>query len=138
MPAAGEWARTARRLYLLPLAGWVVMAVAGYLPTQSLSGWRGVEAMIVAQAVVVAIVYATLVPAVRRMAKADAQDRFQHALKAGVIRLMLTLLASVAVAFGSPVEPGAFLIWVGTAYVVMINVETLILVYWMKHLERQR
>lgn len=137
MVASGEMARVARRLLLLPLASFAVMVAAGYFPTRSLSGSSGTTAMIAAQAVVVTIVYATLLPAMGRMVGADARGRFRVALKAGAIRLMLTLAVISVIAWRGSVEPAAFLTWVAIAYVVMIQVETLALVHWNKRLENQ-
>jgi len=135
MRAAGEMARVARRLLLLPLAAWAVMATVGYVPTQSLGGWSAVKAMIVGQAVVVAIVYATLVPAIRGMAGADAQGRLRVGLRAGAIRLGVTLPVAAAIAWYGSLDAVVFLVWVAIAYVVMIKVETLTLIWWNKRLE---
>ena len=135
MRAAGEMSRIARRLLLLPLAAWVVIAAGGYLPTRSVGGWRAVQAMIVAQAVVVTIVYATLLPAMRRMGRTDAPGRFRLALKAGAVRLIVTLAVISLLAWLGGVDAVAFLIWVAIAYVVMIQVETVTLMWWNKRLE---
>ena len=138
MRAVGEMNRIARRLLLLPLGAWAVMAAGGYLPTRSVGGGSAVQAMIVAQAVVVTIVYATLLLAMRQMGRTDAPGRFRLALKAGAVRLIVTLPVISLLAWLGGVDAVAFLIWVAIAYVVMIQVETQVLVYWNKRLENQR
>ena len=138
MPMADGAARTSRRLTILPLAVWLLLVVIGYFPTQSLGGRRGVEAMIIAQAVVVGIVYVTLIPAMRQMVIAERAQRFQIALKAGAIRFILTLLVVVVVAWGGTLNKTVFLMWVAIAYIVMIKVETLSLIHWSKRLESQQ
>jgi hypothetical protein len=138
MATADELRRLVGRLFLLPLGGGCLLAMAGYFPTRSLGGQVGVEAMVVAQAVVMAVVYATLVPAMRRMVGADAQGRFRIALKASVIRFLLTVFLASVVAWRGDVDPTAFLVWVGITYVVMIKVETWALIHWSKRLESHK
>lgn len=138
MPAAGEMARVSRPMLLVPLTVWVIMVSVGYWPTRSVAGAGGVYAMLAAQAMVVIIVYATLVPAMRRMAIADAPGRLQAALKAGTVRLILTLVATGVIVWRAGIDRATFLIWTAIAYVVMVNVETLVLVYWNKRIENER
>ena len=138
MPMTNEIGRGARRLLLMPMAGWLVMAAGGGLPTQYLGGRSGIEAMVTAQAVVVAVVYTTLLPAMRQMLYADAKARFRIALKAGTTRFILTVLISGVIAWRWLAEPNAFLIWVAIAYVLMIKVETLTLIWWAKKIESQQ
>jgi len=138
MLAAGEMTRSARRTLAWPLAAWAVLAGAGYLPTRSLRGRSGIEAMLAGQAVVVFIVYATLVPAMRRMARADAAHRLRVFLEAGAMRLILTLPVISLIVWLGGVDPVAFLIWVAIAYVVMVKVATLALVCWHRRLEDRR
>lgn len=135
MTAAGDRARPPGRLWLMPLAGWLLTAAAGYYPTRSLGGRNGLEAMFAAQALVVAIVYVTLLPAMRKMVGASPAEKLRVALKAGTIRLLVTLPVIAAVAWRGVFEPAAFLIWVAITYVVLIQVETLTLVYWNRRLE---
>ncbi|MBN2562187.1 MAG: hypothetical protein JXQ75_14785 [Phycisphaerae bacterium] len=137
MPAADDICQVPRRLYLLPLAGWLVLVVVGYLPTRSLGGAGALEAMVAGQAVVVAVVYGTLVPALRRMATAEARVRLRIALKAGGVRFLLTVLIGAVVAWRGFVEPSVFLIWLAIAYVVMIKIEVWTLIRWGKRLESQ-
>ncbi len=137
MQSAGQMTRAGRWLVLLPLGAWAVMAAVGYLPTKSLGGRPGVEGMIVGQAVVLAVVYATLLPAVRRMVGLDAPGRLRLGLKAGAIRLIVTLSVITVIACVGGVAPVSFLVWVAIAYVVIIQVETLALVYWNKPPENE-
>ena len=129
--------QTARRLLLLPGAGWAVLAAAGYAPTRSLAGGTGIEAMFTAQALIVAVVYVTLVPTMRQMVSGDAARRFRLALKAGMIRLIITVPLVAITAWRGGVEPAAFLIWAAIAYALMIQLETMTLVYWSRRLEDQ-
>ena len=138
MSAAGEMTRSARRTLAWPLAAWAVLAGAGYLPARSLRGRSGIEAMLAGQAVVVFIVYATLVPAMRRMAGADAAGRLRAVLKAGAMRLILTLPVIAVIVWLGSVDPVAFLVWVAIAYVVTTKIETLALVSWNRRLENRR
>lgn len=120
-----------------PLVGCVILAAAGYYPTAVLAGQRGLRAMAVAQVVVLAVVYATLVPAMRRLAMATPERRLQVALSAAVVRFVATVFIAAAVAWRGIVDPAVFLIWVGIAYVVMIKIETLSLIAWMRVLEKR-
>lgn len=129
--------RTPLGLLWVPLAAWVLIAVIGYRPTRTLAGWSGLAAMFVAQALVMAVVYATMVPTMRRMRGADAAGRVRLALKAGAIRLILTVALAAMVAWFAVVESVAFLVWVGISYVLMVQLETLTLVYWSRHLEHK-
>ena len=138
MPTANGIARTSWPLTILPLVIWVLLVAIGYFPTQSLGGRRGVEAMVIAQAVVVGIVYVTLIPAMRKMVIAERALRFQIALKAGAIRFILTLLIVLIMAWRCPPNTTIFLVWVAIAYLVMIKLETLALIFWDKRLESQQ
>ncbi len=137
MPWGGDNGRGVWRLYLLPLAGWVILASAGYWPTRVMSGIEGVKAMAAAQGVVVAIVYATLVSGLRRMVNADGPKRLQIGLKAGVVRFILTLATAGTIIWRGGLEPAAFLLWVGISYVVMIKIETYVFICSMRRLEKR-
>jgi hypothetical protein len=113
-----------------------VLVLAGYLPTRALGGRAGVAAMATGQAVVAIVVLATLARALRGMRAADGAGRFRIALKIAGIRFAATVVLAGAIAWYEVVEPAAFLIWVGVSYVVLINVETLVLVHWTKRLEK--
>jgi len=122
---------------LWPLAGWLILVLLGYWPTQSLTGGRGIEAMLAAQAMVVVVVYVTLIPAMRQMSRADSKTRFQIAFKAIAQRFLLTLLIAAAIAWKGNLDTTAFLIWVSITYVIMIKIETVILIRWSRSFENQ-
>jgi hypothetical protein len=113
------------------------MVVLGTAPTGKLVGRPGLEAMIAAQLTVVVIVYVTLLVAMRRMRTVDAPGRLREALRAGVIRMAMTLGIIAVVAWRGFFEPAVFLVWAAIAYVIMILVETLALLHWSKRLERE-
>ncbi|MFH1419783.1 MAG: hypothetical protein ABII12_16035 [Planctomycetota bacterium] len=137
MPAAEDMRRTARRIYCWPLAGWLALMLVGYLPTRWKAGPGGLEAMLVGQAVVVAVVCGTLYPTMRRMVKSDAKRRLQMGLAAGVVRLLVTAAIAAVVLWSDVVDPAVFLLWVGIAYIVMIGVETQAIIKWGKELGSQ-
>jgi len=122
---------------LLPLAGWVLVAGLGAWPTWEWFGSEGLQAMAIAQVIVVVVTYGTLVPAMRRMPEVDTPARLVLAMKAGVWRLGLTVLLSAAMAWLWPIETKVFLVWVAIAYLVLISFETSALVLWAKKLESQ-
>lgn len=123
--------------------GWplvVVMALGaiGFLPTRRLAGATGVEAMMAALGVVLGAVYATLLPAMRRMtAAADPAARFKAAFRAGLERMVITLAVAGAIAWRVRLDVRSFLVWVAISYVVTIKVETLILIRWSRRLEKR-
>ncbi|UCD28741.1 MAG: hypothetical protein JSV03_16965 [Planctomycetota bacterium] len=131
---ANRTARIPGNLLLWPLVGSALMAGIGYFPTLSITGQSGVEAMIIAQVVVLVVVYVTLISAIYRMIDADKSRRFQIVLQAGAIRFILTLVISIVVAWKCNFRMEVFLIWVVIAYILMINIETLSLIYWNKKL----
>ncbi|MHC4444201.1 MAG: hypothetical protein ACYTF1_03395 [Planctomycetota bacterium] len=127
-----------RRLYIFPLVTWVILAALGYIPTHLLSGWYGIQAMLIAQSAVVAIVYITMLQAMRQMVSADKPGQFKIALKAGVVRFLLTLLVIVFILWNGGLDATVFLLWAGIAYIVMIKVEAIILIKWGKLLESRQ
>ena len=138
MTEADAGSRKGRWLLWLPLAVAVVLAVAGYYPTRRLRGDEGIRAMVVAQAVVLAVVYATLLPAVRQMASADPTRRLRAGLRVGTVRLIVAGCVIGLAAWREVAEPRVLLIWAAIAYVVMIKIETLVLVNWLARGERRK
>lgn len=121
-----------------PLLTILMLVVVGWLPTRRMAGAAGVDAMLAGLGLVGGAVYASLVPAMRRMAVAkDAPDRFKAAFRAGLERFILTLALAGAVVWQTKVNANAFLVWVAVGYVVTIKVETLILIRWSKRLENR-
>jgi len=123
------------RARLLPPLAWAVLAAAGYWPTRSLAGSAGIREMLMAQGLVVAIVYLTLIPSMKIMVHKDVQGRFRVMLLVGVVRFLITVPAAALVAYTYSSDTAAFLIWIAITYVVMIKVETLALLYWNRRLE---
>lgn len=123
------------RLYVVPLLGWLILVLAGTYPTYRLSGGAAIRDMLLAQAVVVAVIYATLWPAVQRMQGADAALRLKIVLKIMVTRFMFTLAVALAVAWRGSVDRVVFLIWVAITYVILVKVETFVLIRWFRKLE---
>jgi hypothetical protein len=120
------------------LAGAAVLAVAGYYPTRRVRGDEGVRAMVVAQTVVLAVVYATLLPAVRQMASTDPTRCLRAGLKVGTIRLIAACGVVGIAAWLEIAEPRALLIWAAIAYIVMIKIETLVLLKWIAQGETRK
>lgn len=126
-----------RRGVVLPvMAVCVLMGLAGFHPTRLLAGAAGVQAMVLAQTMVMVVVLATLLPAMKRMSRVVPADRLKVALAAAGARFFVTALLAAIVAWRWRVHPVAFLTWTGIAYVVMVNLETICLVRWMKRLEQ--
>ncbi len=117
------------------LAG--VLILGGYVPTVRLAGEDGLEAMLWAVAGATFVVYATLIPAVFRMARADASARLMLGFRAMGVRFIATLLPAGWVAARKMVETTTFLVWVAIAYAVLTIVEAVILVYWNNRLGKQ-
>lgn len=127
------------RVYLasLPLVGWAVLAAVGYYPTALRGGRAALTAMVAAQAVVVVIVYVTLLLAMGGMVGVGPPERLKLAFKAATVRFVLTLAVVGAVAWRGPLSAPAFLVWAAISYVVMIKVETIALIGWIRILERR-
>ncbi len=124
-----------RRLLILPALAGAACMVIGYGPTRSMSGVPGLRAMATAVGLVVAIVYLTLLPAMRRMVGVPITTRFQIALMTSMKRFFFTLAAGVAMAMYGDVALTAFAMWLGGTYAALIMVETWILVRWSRALE---
>lgn len=135
MTTPGDATWMPRRLLLLPLAAGVVLAAAGSYPTWVLKGEAGLKAMLAAEILVIAVVYVTLVPVMRRMTAAEPVERLRLAIKAGVVRMIGTLAVAGAVAWRGRLDTAAFLLWVAMAYVILVKAETLALYYWNRRLE---
>jgi hypothetical protein len=124
------------RLLLLPAAAAIVLAAVGYLPTNSLGGPDGLKAMVTAQATVLAVIYATLVPGLRRMASAAGPTRLRVGLEAGFARFLLTMMLAVVIMWRKCVDGPVFLGWLAITYIVMIKVETWVFICWGKTLDK--
>ncbi|GMV96922.1 MAG: hypothetical protein HRF43_02025 [Phycisphaerae bacterium] len=121
-----------------PAVAAVVVGGVGYWPTRHLAGGPGIEAMGVALGLVTGAVYATMLPAMRRMAAATTPaTRFKAAFRAGLERFVITLALAGAVAWRAGLEMRSFLLWVAIGYVLMIKVETLILIRWSRRFEKR-
>lgn len=134
---AGGSSRLFWRLMLWPLAAWLLLVILGIWPTQSLAGSAGVRAMLMAQAAVVLIVYGTLVPALKKMRGASPRAGFQIAFMASGVRFLLTLLVAAMMGWRAGQHAVVLLVWLAIAYAVMIQVETVVFLRWMKSNEKQ-
>lgn len=126
------------RVLLFTVGAWLILMAAGYLPTKALIGGDGVKAMLLAQAVVFGAVCLTLLLSMKQMLGQSPEVRFRIMLKAGLVRFAGTLAVAVLFALRGVAHTAGFLIWVAIAYVVMIKVETLVLLYWNKQLENRK
>ena len=138
MHAANSMTRAIWRIVLITVGAWLALVAVGYLPTRALIGSDGVKAMLLAQVVVFAVVCFTLLPSMKRMLGQRPEVRFQIMLKAGLVRFMGTLALAVMFVLRGVAHTAGFLIWVAIAYVVMIKVETLVLIYWNKQFENRK
>jgi len=93
--------------------------------------------MVAAQLVVVAVVYGTMMPSLRRMSARDGPGRLRLGLKVGGIRFLLTAAIGAVIAWRGVVQPTVFLIWLAISYVVLIKMETLVLIQWAGKLDRK-
>jgi hypothetical protein len=84
--------------------------------------------MWIAQILVVAVAYATLLPAMRKTRNADGPARLKAGFTAAVQRFLATLMLAVSVAWGGNVQVDVFLTWVAITYLVMVKIETAALV----------
>lgn len=113
------------------------LAAIGYLPTRQMAGEQGIQAMIWALAGVTLVVYATLLPTMIRMNRADASKRLILGFRVMAIRFPATLALAAMVSWRRLVEPGPFLVWVAIAYMVLAMIESVILVRWNNRLGNQ-
>ncbi|MBI4580819.1 MAG: hypothetical protein HY718_14015 [Planctomycetes bacterium] len=116
----------------VPLVASLLLVIIGWWPTQARGGPPAIEAMLLAQAVLLGVVYATVLPALRRMLSAGPTERLKLALRAAAQRFVLTLAAAGGAAAAGWVDRQAFLVWIGIGYVVLILAETAALVRWMR------
>ena len=138
MHSANGMTRAIWRVLLFTVGAWLALVAIGYLPTRALIGNDGVKAMLLAQAIVFAIVCLTLLAAMKRMLGQGPDVRFQIMLKAGLIRFVATLGVAVVFLLRGVAHTAGFLVWVAIAYVLMIKVETLVLLYWSKQLGKHQ
>jgi hypothetical protein len=128
----------ARKLLLLPVLGWILLAAGGFFPTRSLAGDGGLRAMCLAQSLVVAVVLGTLLLAMRGMVGRSAVDRFKVAMLAGGVRFLATGGLLAAVAWRGQVQVVAFLLWGAFTYLVMVLLEAVALARWFRYLESEK
>ncbi len=121
----------------LPLAGVAALLAAGYYPTWRICGDAGTRAMLAALCLVAGVVYASLLPAVRQIAVSKPVERLKIGFRAAVIRMVLTLAVAALVAWKTWVQPGPFVVWVAISYVLLIKVETLVLLRWIRQDEKR-
>ena len=122
-------------LVLVPLVMTLVMLAIGWQTTQTRGGRRVVEAMILAQGVLLLVVYSSLLPILRKLATADGNTRLKLAMRAGVQRFLMTLVAVGIIIARDWAERRPFLIWIGIGYIVMTLAETIALSRWLQHTE---
>lgn len=127
----------ARKLLMLPVLGWIVLAAGGYFPTRSLAGDDGLRAMYLAQTLVVAVVLATLLMAMKRMVGKSPVDRFKIAMLAGAVRFLATAGLLIAFAVRGRVHVFAFLLWGAATYLAMVMLEAIALARWFRYLESE-
>jgi hypothetical protein len=137
-PLGEDRKRTARKLLMLPVAGWMLLAAGGYFPTRSLAGDDGLRAMCLAQSLVVAVVLATLLMAMRRMVGKSPVDRFKAAMLAAAVRFLATAALLAVIAWRGGVQLFAFLLWGAIAYLVMVLLEAVALARWFRYLESEK
>jgi hypothetical protein len=121
---------------VLPAAAASVLAALGYMPSRSYFGPDGLKAMAAAQGCVLMVIYATMIPGLRRMAAAAGPDRLRVGLAAALLRFLLTMLLAAVIMWRKCVEIPVFLGWLAIAYLVMIQVETWVFIQWSKMLDK--
>ena len=124
-------------LRLSPLLCVLALSAAGIQPTRTLSGRDGLIAMAAAHALVLVTAYATLAVTVRKIREVPLKKRFAIAMRAGVIQLLLTLLLAVAVVLQSLLNRTPFLLWIAIGYVVVNQVQAVLIVRWMSTLGKE-
>jgi hypothetical protein len=132
-------ADSGRRLWaevvFAPLATSLLIGMLGWWPTAQLAGRGGLEAMLLALALLLVIVYRTFLPMLRRMAEAGNAERLRMGLLAGWQRFVAILLVTAAIAWFEPVDRTAFVVWIGAGYAIVTLAETIALVRWMRKTE---
>lgn len=122
-------------LLLTPVVVTMILSLLGGSATRTRFGQTGIDAMIAALALLLAVVYGTLLPKLRRMAQADGLGRLRLGFTAAGQRFFLTLAAAGAIAWKWPAGREVFLVWIAAGYVVLSLAETVALVRWMKRTE---
>ena len=93
--------------------------------------------MLAGQGLVLLVVCATLAAAIRRIENLPSQKRLAAALRVGVIRFLITLVAAILVVLRAVLNARVFLVWVAITYVVIMNLESILLARWMGTLEKE-
>lgn len=137
MTTETKWGRSWAEVLLTPLSASLLMCLVGWRPTQVWAGEGAIKSLILAQALLLTVLYATLLPIMRRMASADSLQRLQLAFRAAGQRFILTLLAAGSVAWTRPADRRVFLVWIAVGYVTLTLAETIALVRWMKRTENR-
>lgn len=136
MTAGRHSGTKAGRLCLVPLLMSVpLMAVGGWV-TYGWLGRSGVEAMLAAQMLVLIIVCATSWPIARRASAVPSSERLRLTFKAAGQRFVLTLMGSGLVVWRGNLDRSVFLVWVAISYIILIKAETIVLVVWLRRLEK--
>ncbi|HOA75459.1 MAG TPA: hypothetical protein PL151_05160 [Phycisphaerae bacterium] len=120
-----------------PLVAVGFLCLCGWKPTQAGGGHGAMEAMFLALSALLAVLYATLLPIMRRMVHAGSLDRLRLAFRAAGQRFILTLLIAGTIAWLDRVDRRVFLVWIAIGYVVLSLVETIALVRWMRKTEKR-
>jgi hypothetical protein len=132
---SGHGRRRWLEVLLVPLVTSLLIGLVGWWPTVWYRGWAGIEAMMLAHAMLLLVVYATLLPVLRRMVWAGHAQRLRMGLVAGVQRFFAILSIAVAIAWFEPVDRTVFLVWIAAGYTVVALAETIILAKWMSRTE---
>lgn len=135
MKAGSTRRRAWAEVLLTPLVSAGVLCLTGWRLTEALSGRTGLQAMVLALVLVLAIVYVTLLPTISRMVHAVSLDRLRLAMRAAGQRFILTLLSAGTIAWMRPGQRKVFLVWIAAGYVVITLAETVALVRWMRKTE---
>lgn len=128
--------RTTVGLVFWPLLAWGVIAALGWEPTRQRGGAGAMTAMLLGQGVVVLVTVATLLLTATRLAEVQPARRTQLAFKAIAIRMLITLAAIGLIVLRFSVNVTVLLLWAAITYFVLVQVETIVLVRWMRRLEK--
>lgn len=129
---AEERSKNPALLVWVPPVMSLLMLVVGWRRTEAWGGRPAVEAMILAQILLLAVVYVSILPIFRQLAQADPLNRLKLTMRAGGIRFLLTLAGVAVILGGGWAERRPFLLWIGIGYVVMTLAETLALARWLR------
>ncbi len=130
--SAEERSRGPAVLVLVPSVTSMLMLAVGWRMTQALGGWAAVEAMLLAQVLLLTTVYSSILPILKKLAAGNGPTRLKLAMKAGGVRFLLTLILAGMVLGGGWVDQRPFLLWIGLGYVVMTLTETVALARWLQ------